>query len=76
MASSPIMPKPTDSFADKLLLAGFQEKGLEYHNGDIPDRTPLIFAPHVLHAKPGTLPKNTPFKVRLADGKVEDVIFK
>ena len=76
VASSPIMPKPSDSFEDKILKAGFQQKGLEYINGDIPDLSPLSLAPHLLHARRGKFPKNTSFKLRLTNGKVEDVIFK
>ena len=48
---------------------------MDWLDNKIKDITPLILSPHVLHAKPGELPVNTPFKVRLSNGRVEDVVY-
>ena len=75
MAAQPLQPKPTDALLNQFIIAGFQKKGMDWLDNKIKDVTPLILSPHVLHAKPGELPVNTPFKVRLSNGRVEDVVY-
>ena len=75
MAAQPLQPKPTDALLNQFIIAGFQKKGMDWLDNKIKDITPLILSPHVLHAKPGELPVNTPFKVRLSNGRVEDVVY-
>lgn len=71
----PLRPSKKASELEIFVTAGFQQKGIEWLSGTIPDLSPLLTAPHVLHAKPGELPHNTPFSLQLATGKNESVLF-